>query len=80
MKRTYWQMENRLRRALASGVMLTCILMMVVSGPFAALGQGNVRAIDPTVLHSLDARYTHSMLVYGNSCGGPIGGMVSMFC
>jgi hypothetical protein len=81
MKKTSWPMIGWLRRTLARGVMATCVIMLVATGPFqSTLGQGDVSAIDPTVLHSLDARYTHSMFVYGHSCGRPIGGMVSMFC
>ena len=80
MNRMSLPMMGGLRKTLARGVLASCIVMMLVAGPFAPLGQGDVSAIDPTVLHSLDARYTHSLFVYGHSCGRPIGGMVSMFC
>ena len=73
-------MKNGRRRTFAGGIMVTCIVAVIAGGPFAPLGQGDVSAIDPTVLHSLDARYTHSMLIYGHSCAPPIAGMVSMFC
>ncbi len=80
MKKTSGQIKNRLRRTLASGVMATCIVMLVVSGNIGRV-QGDVSAIDLTVLHSLDAHYTHSMFVYGHSCvPPPNSGMVAMFC
>ena len=61
--------------ALATGVMV-----VLATSPYA-LGQGDVRMIDPAVIPMLDPHYTWAMLLYGHSCvPPPNSGMVSMFC
>lgn len=63
------------------GCVLATFVFATFSMPAHVLGQGDVTAIDPTIIPGLDARYTRSMLIYGHSCvTPPNSGMVTMFC